>query len=231
MPSGIAITAAMKVEVIVRSTVLRKSRPSFPLVIPVHIARKVATGDGSSTGSTTRSQTVSDQTASRTATPTKGSRGWRRFIAPSPFADFALEHVETMRLGADEVGLRHRLQRARTRRIIGDKFDGAGGMPRQQQDAIRQVHRLFQVVRHQDHRRRGLHEDALKLLAHEQRHLIVQCREWLVKKQDFRIDDQGSHDRDQLLLSPRQLIWIKRKVDLDAEMSNQLLDPRSSLGL
>src|SRR6266436_8636720 len=107
MPSGIAITAAMKVEVIVRSTVLRKSRPSLPLVIPVHIARKVENGDGSSTGSTTRIQTVSDQTASRTATPTKGSNGCKRFIAPSSLANFALEHVETMRLGADEVGPRH----------------------------------------------------------------------------------------------------------------------------
>src|SRR6266436_7345231 len=81
MPSGIAITAAMKVEVIVRSTVLRKSRPSLPLVIPVHIARKVEIGDGSNTGSTTRAQTVSDQTRSSTATPTNGSNGCRRYIA------------------------------------------------------------------------------------------------------------------------------------------------------
>ena len=57
----------------VRSTVLMKSTPSLPLVMPTHIALNVEIGDGSSTGSTTRAQTVSDQTASSTATPTNGS--------------------------------------------------------------------------------------------------------------------------------------------------------------
>src|SRR3981189_1137951 len=116
-----------------RSTVLRKSAPSLPLVIPIHIARNVAIGDGSRTGSTTRAQTVNDQTASKTATPTKGSNIVRRFIAISSFPNFALEHFETMRLDADEIGIRHRFERARPRRIVVHEFDGAGRMARQQQ--------------------------------------------------------------------------------------------------
>src|ERR1700692_4102726 len=130
----------------VRSTVLRKSTPSLPLVIPIHIARKVEIGDGSSTGSTRRAQTVSDHTVSSTATPTKGSRTCRRFIARSSLANLALEHFEAMCLGADEVGLRHRLEGARTSGIVMNEFDRARRMPRQQQDAIGQIHRLFQIV-------------------------------------------------------------------------------------
>src|ERR1700733_8701485 len=112
----------------VRSTVLRKSTPSLPLVIPTHIARKVATGDGSSTGSTTRAQTVSDHTASSTATPTNGSKASKRFIVVSAFPNFALKHLEAVRLGADEVRVRHGFQRARTRRVIMHEFDRARRM-------------------------------------------------------------------------------------------------------
>src|ERR1035438_6404983 len=108
--------------------------PSLPLVIPIHIARNVAIGDGSKTGSTTRAQTVSDQTASSTATPTKGSNTCKRFMAASSLANLALEYFETVRLGADEVGLRHRPGGSRPRRVIMDELNGARGMARQQQD-------------------------------------------------------------------------------------------------
>src|SRR6266700_5230462 len=154
MPSGIAITDAIAVEKIVRSTVLRKSAPSLPLVIPIHIARNVAIGDGSKTGSTTRAHTVSDHTASSTATPTNGSNGSRRFIVHSSLAHFALEDLEAMRLGADEVGFRHRLQRAWARRVVMHELDRPGGMARQQQDPVREIYRLLQVVRHQHRGRR-----------------------------------------------------------------------------
>src|ERR1700722_17227880 len=106
----------------VRSTVLRKSTPSLPLVIPIHIARNVEIGDGNRTGSTTRAQTVRDQTASSTPTPTKGSNICRRFIAVSSLANLALEYFETMRLGADEVGFRHGLEGPRSRRVVMDEF-------------------------------------------------------------------------------------------------------------
>src|ERR1700691_2642368 len=112
----------------VRSTVLRKSTPSLPLVIPIHIARNVAIGDGSRTGSTMRAQTVSDHTASSTATPTKGSNICRRFIAVSSLANLALEDFETMRLGGDEVSFRHGLQGTRPRRVVMDEFHRTGGM-------------------------------------------------------------------------------------------------------
>src|SRR5258708_28849800 len=126
-----------------------KSRPSLPLVIPTHIARKVVTGDGSSTGSTTRAQTVSDQTASSTATPTKGSNICRRFIAVSSLANLALEHFDAVRFDIDEVGLRHRPEGPRTRRVVVYELHRARGTARQQQDAIRQIYRFFQIVRDQ----------------------------------------------------------------------------------
>src|SRR5258708_37177541 len=100
-----------------------KSRPSLPLVIPTHIARKVVTGDGSRTGSTTRAQTVSDQTASSTATPTKGSNICRRFIAVSSLANLALKHFEAVRLDVDEIGFRHRSEAPRSRRVVVHEFD------------------------------------------------------------------------------------------------------------
>src|ERR1700683_5848940 len=128
----------------VRSTVLRKSPPSLPPVIPIHIARNVVIGDGSNTGSTTRDHTVSDQIASRIATPTNGSNICRRFIAISFLAHFALKYFEAMRLGADEVGLGHRFQRAWPWRVVMNEFDGARGMTRQQQDSIRQINRFLQ---------------------------------------------------------------------------------------
>src|SRR5258708_36487258 len=213
----------------VRSTVLRKSRPSLPLVIPIHIARNVAIGDGSSTGSTTRAQTVSDQTASSTATPTKGSNDCRRFIALSSFANFALEHFKTMRLDADEVSFRHRLERTWTRRVVMHEFHRARGMARQQQDSIRQIYCFLQVVRHQYRGRCCLDENTLELLPHQPRHFIVQRRKRLVKKQDFRFHNQCPHDRDQLLLSPGQLIWIKPEIDLDAEIGDEAVDPPGAL--
>src|SRR5450755_4201667 len=128
----------------VRSTVLTKSRPSLSLVIPIHIARNVEIGDGSSTGSTTRAQTVSDHTASSTATPTNGRKASKRFIAGSSFAHLALEYLEAVRLGADEVRFRHGFVRTRTRRVVMHEFDRARRVPRQQQDSIRQIDRFFQ---------------------------------------------------------------------------------------
>src|SRR3979411_743973 len=119
----------------VRSTVLRKSRPSLPLVIPIHIARNVEIGDGSKTGSTTRAHTVSDQTASSAATRAKGSHACRRFIAISSLANFALEYFETMRLDADEVGFRHCLERAWSRRVVMNEFNTARRRARQHAEA------------------------------------------------------------------------------------------------
>ena len=99
-------------------------------------------------------------------------------------------------------------------------------MARQQQDAVGEIDRLFEVVRDQHRGRAGLDEDALQLLAHEQRHLVVERRERLVEEQDFRLDDQRAHDRDELLLAAGHLVGVAVEVDLDAEMRDQLLDPR-----
>src|SRR5450755_230210 len=163
-----------------------KSTPSLPLVMPIHIALKVSIGDGSSTGSTTRAHTVSDHTASSTATPTNGNNISRRFMPCSSLAYLALEDFEAVRLGADEVGFRQGLVGERARRVVVDEFHGTGRMARQQQNPVRQIYRLLQVMRDQHRGGRGLDEDALHLLAHEQRHLVIECRERLVEKQDFR---------------------------------------------
>src|SRR5450755_3041006 len=114
-----------------------KSTPSLPLVMPTHIALKVAIGDGSSTGSTTRAHTVSDHTASSTATPTNGRKASKRFIAFSSLAHLALEYLKTVRLDIDKIGLRHRLGRTRPRRVVMHEVDGTRRVARQQQDSIR----------------------------------------------------------------------------------------------
>src|SRR5579862_932617 len=77
MPSGMAITAAIRVEAAVRYTVLTKSKPSAPPFMPCHKALKVAIGEGSSTGSTHCCHVASDQMATRAATPTTGKKGLR----------------------------------------------------------------------------------------------------------------------------------------------------------
>ena len=102
-------------------------------------------------------------------------------------------------------------------------------MPRQQQHAVGEVDRLFEIVRDQHRGGAGFHEDALQLLAHEQRHLVVERRERLVEKQDLRLDHQRAHDRDELLLAAGHLIGIAVEIDLDAEMRDQPLDPRAAL--
>src|SRR6266478_7498307 len=104
-------------------------------------------------------------------------------------------------------------------------------MARQQQNPVRQIYRLLQVMRDQHRGGRGLDEDTLHLLAHEQRHLVIERRERLVEKQDFRIDDQCAHDRHQLLLPAGHLVRIKFQVDLDVERGDDLLHPRVALGL
>ena len=45
---------------------------------------------------------------------------------------------------------------------------------RKQQHIICEVDRLFEVMRHEHHGGAGLLKDTLQLLAHEQRHLVVQ---------------------------------------------------------
>ena len=104
-------------------------------------------------------------------------------------------------------------------------------MARQQQDAVGEIDRLFEVVRDQHRRGAGLHEDALQLLAHEQRHLVVERGERLVEEQDLRLDHQRAHDRDELLLAARHLVGIAVEVELDAETRDQLLDARAALRL
>src|SRR5258707_4309091 len=103
--------------------------PSLPWNMPAHIALKVAIGDGSSTGSTSRIEVATDHTASSTMTPMNGSRISRRFqVIALPLAHFALEDLQAVRLGADEVGFGHGLVGARPRRVIMHEFDGAGRM-------------------------------------------------------------------------------------------------------
>src|ERR1044071_401951 len=125
MPSGMAMAAAITVDRTVRSTVLTKSKPSRPPARPLYMAWKVSTGDGNSTGSTICFQTAMYQSAIRPITPSTGRNGSNaRFIPLLPFANLALEHLETVRLGGDEALLRKRFVAARARRVemhkIGD---------------------------------------------------------------------------------------------------------------
>src|SRR4051794_22049605 len=109
--------------------------PSLPWNMPAHIALKVAIGDGSSTGSTTRIQVANDHIASSTATPTRGSRTSKRFqFIVLPLAHFALENLQAVRLGADEIGFGHGLVGARPRRVIMHELDRTCRVARQQQD-------------------------------------------------------------------------------------------------
>ena len=130
-----------------------------------------------------------------------------------------------------EVGLRQRRVVARARRFVVHEVGDAGRMPRQQQDAVGEVDRFLEVVRHQHGRGAGLHEDALQLLAHEQRHLVVERRERLVEKQDLRLHHERAHDRDELLLAAGEQVRIFGQIDLDAEMGDQPLHPRAALRL
>src|SRR5258706_12738512 len=65
----------------------------------------------------------------------------------SSLAHLALEDFEAVRLGADEVGFRQRLVGARARRVVMHEFHGPGGMARQQENPVRQIYRLLQVMR------------------------------------------------------------------------------------
>jgi hypothetical protein len=103
-------------------------------------------------------------------------------------------------------------------------------MAREQQHPICEIDRLLEIVRDQHRRGAGLHEQALQLLAHEQRHLVVERRERLVQEQDLRLDHQRAHDRDQLLLPAGHQVGVEIEVELDAEMGDELLGARAPLG-
>ena len=93
----------------------------------------------------------------------------------------ALEYLEAALLGpmnpgsTSVPGLRGR----GPNRVLGDRR----GPPGQEQHLVGQVHRLLEIVRDQQHRRAGLHEDLLQLLADEEGHLEVERRERLVEEQ------------------------------------------------
>ncbi len=197
--------------------------------MPFHSARNAVAGDGSSTGSTICYQTARYQSAIRPTTPTSGRNGsTARFIRARTSRWNTSRQCALMR---DEFLLRQRRVGARPRRVERHEVGDARRTARQQQHAVGEIHRLFEIVRDQHRRGAGLHEDALQLLAHEQRHLVVERRERLVEKQDFRLDHQRAHDRDELLLAAGHLVGIAVEVDLDAEMRDELLDPRAPLGL
>ena len=74
-----------------------------------------------------------------------------------------------------------------------------------------------------------LHEHPLQLLAHEQRHLVVERRERLVEKQHLGVGHQRAQDRHRLLLAAGEHVGIAVEVDLDVEIREQLLDPLVAL--
>ena len=94
-----------------------------------------------------------------------------------------------------------------------------------QQDLVGKLHCLFEVMRDQQRRRLGLHEDALQLFAHEQRHFVIERRERFIKEQHLGIGHEGAQNRHGLLLAAGEHVGIGMKVDLDLEIRQQLLDP------
>src|ERR1700678_1503245 len=231
-----AMTAAIRVASVVRASVVpsagvRKSTPSRPPAMPVHIARKVSSGEGSSTGSTTRYHTARYQTAISATIPITGRNGSMCFMTASFPAYLALEHLQAVRLEAHEFRLRQGGAGARPRRPIGRISRDARRTSRQQEHAIGEEHRLFEIVGHQHRGGTRLDEKALQLLAHEQRHLVVERRERLVEEQYLGFDHQRPHDGDELLLASRELVWVTHQIDLDAEMRDEALDPGTTRGM
>ena len=194
--------------------------------MPFHIAWNVSAGEGSSTGSTIRFQTARYHSAIRPTTPSDRQERVERRLHPLRTSRWNTSRqcaLVRMKSGSDSVAsVRGRAASKRTKSAI------RAGSARQQQDAVGEIDRLFEIVRDQHGRGAGLHEDALQLLAHEQRHLVVERRERLVEEQDLRLDHQRAHDRDELLLAAGHLVGIAVEVDLDAEMRDQLFDPRAA---
>src|SRR4029079_6515094 len=93
-----------------------------------------------------------------------------RACASSSFSDLALEDIEAVSLGGDEVLVRERGVIARTRCIERHEVGHLSWPAGQQQNSVGQVDRLLEVVRYQNGGGAGLHEDALQLPAHEKRH-------------------------------------------------------------
>jgi hypothetical protein len=103
-------------------------------------------------------------------------------------------------------------------------------MARQQQNPVGEIDRFLEIVRHQHRGCAGFHEQLLQLLPHEKRHLVVERGEWLVEKQDFRLDHQRAHDRNELLLAAGHLVGIAGEVEADAEPRHELFDSRAAFG-
>ena len=82
-------------------------------------------------------------------------------------ANLPLEYVEAMGLDLDEVVLRQRRIGARPRGVVVHVVGNACRTAREQENAVGEIDRLFEVVRDQHRRRAGFDKDALELVAHE----------------------------------------------------------------
>ena len=105
--------------------------------------------------------------------------------------------------------------------VVGDARRPLG----QQQHVVGEVHRLLQVVRDEQHGHAARDEDLLQLVAHEERHLVVERGKGLVQEQHLGVDHQRAHDRHQLLLAAGHLVRVAVEVEL-ARRSSPPAPPR-----
>ena len=197
--------------------------------MPCQTATNMEPGDGRSTRSTTSTQKASCQTRSSATTPISGVSGPNLSIQVSHasrtvFWKTSRQWAFTRTNSPSEMVAAVRGPRDADGHVVRD----LGRPARQQHHVVGEIDRLLQIVGDEHHRRPRVHEQRLQLIAHEQRHLVVERRKRLVEEQHLGLDHQRAHYRDELLLAARQLVRILGEVQGDAETVDQAFDARIS---
>src|SRR5687768_13581888 len=86
------------------------------------------------------------------------------------------------------------LEGPRTRQFDGDVGDDPSRAPRHDDDAVREEHRLVDLVRYEEHRLTRRVPDSQELGLHELSRLRVERGERLVHEEDRRIDGERSRE-------------------------------------
>ena len=191
---------------------------------PFQIALPTTCGVGSSTGSMTRVVTARYQIARNSTTPISGTRKLKRDspLTGAPRAGRSREQCALIRTNSGSASVASvRGRAAIDRDDVGDLRRRAG----KQQHLVGEIDRFLEIVRDDQRGGADLLEHVLQLLAHEQRHLVVERRERLVEEQHLRLDHQRAQDRDQLLLAAGHLVGIEVEIDADAEAGDELFHP------
>lgn len=121
--------------------------------------------------------------------------------------------------------------RPRAREIDVNLADHATGTSTNQKHTIAEAHGLFDLMRHEHHRRPRRANDPLDLALEKLTHLTIERGERLIEQNHSRARRERAGDRSALPHATGELVGIRRAELRKVNQAKQLLDPRDPLRL